>query len=125
MKSFFAILLSAVAVTLIVWAYGLLFRVEDPNTVESIVLSSDTPISEEVFLEINQEYEDLFANIIHRVYHRPGSVPSVVLLFIFMLPCSALSILFFLGIIRILKRKSKPVAGKASDLPGAETGPSS
>jgi hypothetical protein len=114
MKTVIAILISALGMTLLAWLYQLMVPEEDPNTYQKIILTAENEISEDLHLELTQRYGDQFSSVILSKPIEKGSSASYLALLIFILPISAVSVLLYLGTLRIL-RKADPGGGINSE----------
>ena len=114
MKIPIAILISALGMTLLVWLYQLMVPEGEPNTYQKIILTAENEISEDLHLELTQRYGDQFSSVILSEPVEKESSASYLTLLIFILPTSAISILLYLGTLRIL-RKADPGGGINSE----------
>jgi len=98
--------------TLLVWLYQMMVPSEDPNTYQKIILTAENKISEDLHLELTQRYGNQFSSIILSEPIEEGSSASYLTLLIFILPTSAISILLYLGTLRILRKADQGGAGQ-------------
>ena len=107
MKTAIAILISALGMTLLAWLYQLMVPEEAPSTYQKIILTAENEISEDLHLELTQKYGDQFSSVMLSEPIEKGSSASYLTLLIFIFPTSAISILLYLGTLRII-RKADP-----------------
>ena len=113
MKSALAIFISALCLTFLTWIYQSIVPVDEPNTYQKVILASEKEISEDLHLELTHRYGAEFSSIIISKPIEKGSSASYFILLIFILPLSAISILFYIVTLRII-RKTEP-AGVVND----------
>ena len=81
---------------------------EEPNTQQKITLTSEKEISKELHLELTHKYGADFSSITLSKPIEKGSSSSYLTLLVFILPISTISILVYIGTLRIA-RKAEPV----------------
>ena len=113
MKSTIAIFITALCVTLLVWIYQLIIPAEEPNTHQKIILTSEKEISEELHLELTHKYGADFSSITLSKPIEKRSPSSYFTLLIFILPLSTVSILVYIGILRIIRKTEPAGSGNA------------